>query len=484
MSERSKQVFSSVLLFVTSLITLGFSTDQIFNNSDIVVDGNLATIFILWFFTYAVTAYITHGNLYIFSMAYVLPLIIFHFGLILQHALGIKHLQMLIGKSGYWYGLASWYVMLSLSAIGIGLSFHFKKPENIKSTKNNIHSEEIINNLLKLRSYGRGLLWASLVLLVIAIAQNGNIFAKSRFDLFYSGDTRAIGVFSMLCPTAALVIMSTAIKGKNLLRSVVITGLSFMLLILSGYRSVALFPLLIGAIIWRKNGRKIPLTIASFAVIAVLIIIPIIGHLRTMSYGKVDLEDINKASESSDISHSFEEMGRSIGVLAVTLENIPKNEDFRYGYTYLLYFPALVPNIGFGKTSNIGRAALYERMNKGEKVNDEMIPGDWATWKIIPAQFRAGGGTGFTGVGEPYMNFGYTGVLIFFILLGWMLGRMDSKDISSNFKWLCFSTLYYWNFLVTVRNDLSVFLKPVVFTFLTILIWKQIRKIVPFLDKI
>lgn len=480
--KKSHFSVSALSLFSCSVIILLISTFNIFGNEKLQVSIEIAVLLLAWLLVYLITAFINYKNIYLFSFAYILPLGLFHFGMIVPHILGIVEFRILQGLSGHWFALAAWYSLLAISSLGIGLSLCFKRPINANTT-NLTDANNLDTNLSKLRSMGRGLLWASILLLMIALIQHDNILAKSRFELFYQGDTRAIGVFSMLCPTAALILIVTAKQGRNFFRSFAATFIIFLIFTLSGYRSVALFPLVTGTIIWKKLGREIPTFILASAILIILVMIPIIGQLRMQSYSSIDVDKIATEADKSDISDSFTEMGRSITALAVTLENIPKIEDFRYGYTYLLYLPHLLPNIGFSQQSDHSRTALYKRMLRGENILGELIPGDWATLKLIPNDFKTGGGTGFTAVGEPYMNFGYLGVVFYFILLGWFLGKLDSINIGFHFNYLTFVSLYYWNLIVTVRNDLSVFLKPVLFTFLTVMIWKALRRFVPFLDK-
>jgi oligosaccharide repeat unit polymerase len=85
--------------------------------------------------------------------------------------------------------------------------------------------------------------------------------------------------------------------------------------------------------------------------------------------------------------------------------------------------------------------------------------------------FSLGYGTGFTAIGEPYVNFGLPGVILFFALLGFLLGWLDQKSLLEHPGWLLFVSVAFWHFTNTVRNDMPNFTKPLAFLYVCLLIW-------------
>ena len=110
-----------------------------------------------------------------------------------------------------------------------------------------------------------------------------------------------------------------------------------------------------------------------------------------------------------------------------------------------------------------------------------LSPSRWASFRafgIITA--LPGHGVGFSGVAEPYFNFGYICVVLFFVGLGVMSGRLDSLNILLNYPWLLITSLTLWHFVVTVRNDFQNFTKPAAFTLMIAAIWLFVGRFTAF----
>ena len=101
----------------------------------------------------------------------------------------------------------------------------------------------------------------------------------------------------------------------------------------------------------------------------------------------------------------------------------------------------------------------------------DLAPSDWLTFKLEPLKFRTGEGVGFSAIAEPYLNFGFPGVIVFFGGLGFVLGRLDQRALWLEPRWLLFCGAVFWPLVRTVRNDLNNFTKPLVFLFLILAVW-------------
>jgi hypothetical protein len=84
-------------------------------------------------------------------------------------------------------------------------------------------------------------------------------------------------------------------------------------------------------------------------------------------------------------------------------------------------------------------------------------------------------------VGEPYLNFGPLGIVLFFILSGWCLGRLDCKNPMATPNLITLSAVLVWPFVRCVRDDLGNFVKPVVFALIVVAGWRLASR--PFLRR-
>lgn len=437
------------------------------------------SVMVAWGAMFTAVTYFYFGSLYLFSVTYLVVLLLFHIGLFAQYALGLTQISEWSGSYNYWIYRAAWHVVLGLGGFSTGLSLVCmmqKKfaPVPFKSTSTAYQKP--------LRTIGIGLLAASFLLLIIAIAQLGNILQFSRFELLYGRhDTRAIGVFTMLFPTALIAMVASA-RGK-FDRQIMLgfSAVSFFIILLSGNRTLALFPALAGVVIWVKLGHKIPKALLLAGILFVLFAIPTISYLRqAKSYQDLSLTDIARSSEKADIKTAFSELGATFGILAETLKIVPSEESYRFGYTYLLYLERSVPNLGSEQNLDYSRDTLLRNIHSQKQQGlFELSPADWASYHIIPEQFLAGGGTGFSAVAEAYFNFGSTGVFIMFALMGAFLARLDSISLPGNYYALIFSTLYFWPLMTTVRNEFGIFVKPAIFTTIVVLFWRLSMKFLP-----
>jgi O-antigen polysaccharide polymerase Wzy len=475
---------SAIVLLACSLVILGLSTLAMTESS---TGGSWATgvmiTLIAWLVAYAFATYAQFQTVYLFSSAYVIALAVFHFGLLSQYAFGTVEIPSWSGSSAPAIREAGWVAILALACFGIGfaLACLVKKVPRQSFAAAAEQSTVARFNLDRLRNLGYGLTIASLLLLVIAFIQLGNILSYSRFELFYqASDTRAIGVFTMLAPSAALALVLTARRTNQKLLSYAFGALVLVMLLLSGYRSVALFPLLVGAVMWVKVGNRIPAYVAATMILTVLAIIPAIGYLRSLgAYEQWTWSDFVESREQARLQDTFSSMGSALGVLAITLDQIPEDEPYRSGRSYLQYLRNSIPNIGTTMSTEGSRGQVMGKAVVSPDALMALAPSDWASLKLIPEGFLLGHGAGFSGIAEPYFNFGFFGIVAFFTGLGFFLCRMDQANVLVSFRWLCFSTLFYWNLVVTVRNDFGVFLKPAIFTLLTIGIWTIARRFLP-----
>jgi oligosaccharide repeat unit polymerase len=431
---------------------------------------------ITWMGCYALTVWSCDRHLYTFANAYVLVLSIFHLGLIIPAGLGWIHVDLGF-QIGPWLARAGWCAVLALACFGVGVSLaRIRLPRNahVHPLKERPKKDKSI--LRQTFLDGIGLLIFSFFLFAYAWYSYGNLLKYTRAD-FYHGvagaDPRGLGVFLMVFPSALLMLVIGAANAREKAAAWLIVLVGMVVLLFSGYRSAALFPLLAGIIIWVKTGRRFSAITALLSLLAVLYLIPTIGHLRsTGAYEKIGTASIAASFKEAGMDKAFIEMGGTAGVLAHIIRLVPREDSYRYGATYLKAIIEGFPNLTLklGRSEREMNPSLAKRGDSAESLK----PAQWITYRVAPEKFEKGEGVGFSGIGEAYLNFGFFGVMLFFILLGYALARIDLEELVYRPNLMLFATAMFWPLLKTVRNDSVNFFKPAIFTLIAVLAWRLV----------
>ena len=460
--------FASVVVFMVSLFKV-MGTGSVGNNWTLEVSN----VLIIWSIVYLAATYIHYKSIYLFTSVYILCLCLFHLGITVPDAFNIfpELTWPKQGSMAEWLEKAGWVTLLSLSCIGIGCVFAMKP--YVPPNYNDPDQYMILSrNRDIVFWYGIGLLTASAIFFAMMIATFGNILSYSRVDFFRGvGDTRGLGLFLMSFPSAVLLLVIGAQKKSEKYFASAIALFAFVFIMLSGYRTSALFPLLVGAAIWTKIGRKIPLLYTGIATLIIVIAIPVVGYLRGAgAYEDIRAKDVESSVKQSSAQETFRTVGQTGGLLAHVLRLVPAQDDYRYGATYLKALSGALPNITLTQAKS-DRTEAREKALKSRDVIDNSAPSDWLTYRVAREKFDRGEGVGFTAIGEPYLNFGLPGVVVFFTILGYLLGKLDQKPIGVSYKVLIFAAAILWPLMRTVRDDLNNFIKPAVFTLIILLVW-------------
>ncbi len=443
---------------------------------------NITITSLVWMSAFIILTYKHYKSIYLFSTAYIVVLVLFHLSLTLKQGLGgdIPYNWGVLDypKFNVWLGKAGWHVVLALCSfgIGVGLSAYSTKVRYIKKGE----AEKIRQTVFAAARWSSiGLFAASAIFFVWAIASYGNILNYSRAEIFSSrADSRGFGAFTMVFPGAVMLYLLASENRKQMITGMCLCAFAFVLFMFSGYRAVALYPALVGTVIWVKSGRKLPVWLAVAGVVVVLFAISVAGILRTMgAYSELGEEELNKAIEGSSIEHSINTMGQTGALLAHVIRLVPKVDSYRYGSSYMYAFVDSIPNVGFKVDSSHSRDTLGQKALSDPEVISKMVPSDWMTYRIIPEQFKLGFGTGFTTIGEAYLNFSTPGVIVFFFILGYLIGKLDHKEIMYNPYLFLFCVTMLWPLMKTVRNDFSNFLKPAMFNLIILLLFWGIARL-------
>jgi oligosaccharide repeat unit polymerase len=428
---------------------------------------------LVWIVTFSFFLLATHKSLYCFGLAYVIALVLFHLGSVIAIAVGVlRPEEVTLELSEQGIRLASWYTIYALGSFGIGYAAGLRIERRVVPT-------QTLRATLDLEFfYGFGLLLASCVFLAFAVQSLGNLLNYSRIELFQTKeDVRGFGAMLMVFPASLIALVIGANRPTQRLIAYGIGLIGFALLLLSGYRTSALYPLMIGAILWVKTGRRIPGLVAATMIIGVMIAIPIIGALRqTGPYGALDQQQLAEAADQSDWRAGLISMGQTNGILAAMLDLVPARDPYRYGSSYVDAVVQAFPNIGM-KHAESPRELINRLKAAGNGDPARSLPlNDWLTYRIAPDQFFTGAGTGSSAIGEAYVNFGVAGVFFVFVLFGFGLSRIDGVNLKHRPWLLLLCSVGMFHFCRTVRDDISNFTKPFVFSLIIILLWTLVLK--------
>jgi len=222
-----------------------------------------------------------------------------------------------------------------------------------------------------------------------------------------------------------------------------------------GFRGPALIAALIVYAVAVKKEIRLPSWIPALVVTLVLVAVPVMRFAREQPLNQRSLP--NSLNEFN-ILDTPAEMGASIRPLIETADLIgPGN--YRFGRTYLIGIKAIAPNLAF----------RWEAPST-ESV-DDLPPGHWITAMVDPWTYKNYGGIGFSAVAEPYMNFGAAGVVAYFLLLAFLLVRLEQASVRSSYA-LAIWALVLGPLLWTTRNDSANFFRPAAWGLLCIgLVW-------------
>jgi oligosaccharide repeat unit polymerase len=266
----------------------------------------------------------------------------------------------------------------------------------------------------------------------------------------------------MTFPAAVALLVIGAKPGAKRYAALGLGLLSALLVLLAGDRGIALHSLLVVVVVWVKLGRRLPTAVALLTLLGVLISIPLVGHLRMMgTYSEIDQEKIEAAARDMNVVTGLVGLGATLHGLGIVLEQFPQQQDYRYGSTYVGALRAGIPNLSFQKSAP---QVDLSGSTMSREVVQNLSPSSWLAYHVLGRQkMLQGHGTGFTAVGEPYMNFGVPGVALFFMVLGYWLGRLEVIDLTSNRLVLVFVLACLPNLIATTRNDFIAFTKPTSF---------------------
>ena len=434
---------------------------------------------LIWLIAYFVATTKSFRTIYLLSSAFIIPLCVFHLSWVFIHAFGFGQIdQFLFVNEREFYARATWYTVMALGAIGIGISWVMIRRPAIGYPQTPPDAR-VAGNLEAIFWMGVGLLAASAVFFVMFIAVIGNPFAYARTEFFQTNSAgRGLGAFMLVFPGAVVTLLVSAQSRKQKIFAWTVAAFGAALLLFSGYRSALFFPILVAGALLVKTGKRIPLWVPAVVGLAVILVIPAITQVRQAEYGEISGEMVEEAMAETSAIDGFLELGGTLGVFAKTLIVVPNVAPYQYGKSYIVAVRNAIPNLGFEMQESQRAEGLRDSRFDDDALYN-LPPSDWMTFYINPHAFQKGTGVGFSAIAEPYINFGYLGVLVYFVLLGALVAWLDGLDLRYHPWLLLLCSAVGWALLKTVRNTSGNFIKPLIFTLVVVAIWRLVSNFLP-----
>jgi oligosaccharide repeat unit polymerase len=272
---------------------------------------------------------------------------------------------------------------------------------------------------------GAVIIFLDLLLFVVFLIQTGSLSKLFRlsytdyWDFLTYEDPRFLLTFVQFMPVGLLLVYIGVWSRKTARRNPIYLDISSALyiswLILIGARGPAF--LFAVAILYVRHVcyRRVSNSAVIAAAAAFLFAIPIVA-----SYRNLPTSERAAALRHADFNplSGILEMGATYRTLYAFSEVFGSQETpLMMGTSYIKAGQHLLPNLGMRKDSS--QTVGYYRSNV------------WITDVIDPLLAAQNVGLGSTGIGEPYANFGFLGVVLFFLGLGFIFTVLEVYSLAA-----------------------------------------------------
>jgi len=393
----------------------------------------------------------TGAGLFSFSAAYLIFLGLFHLGAVVPVQLGIGPQ---IGK-GWIYSEympeALALCTIAFACFGVGACAALVRQRRTPAHQRPCDSEG--QNSCQRSSYlfsgGLGLSIAGVAALLCAI-RSLNVFQVSYGELFrlrLEQDPRLFGQglhFSML----GLIVAATAADRRQLRYIMGLFLMATVPIFLYGFRGPMLVNFVTLLIVGYKKDRRLARLVAIASLFVIMLVSPLVRSLRVG-----ESVSVYAFLDTVSILDIPMEAGASLRPLVATVSELDYQftPPYWYGRSYLIALRRVLPNL-----------SLYW---KAPQALGTTTPAHWITHIAEPALFARAGGMGYSGIAEPYLNFGVPGVVLYFLTLGYFLMRIDRLAPGNRYLQAAIAGALP-ALLWTTRNDFTNFVRPVVLSFL------------------
>lgn len=293
---------------------------------------------------------------------------------------------------------------------------------------------------------GLGLATIGAIMLVAGALQLG-IFSGPYDDYYVRArttDVRVFGMGLMLFPMGMLIATVGATPSQMYLLAAIF-GAIFGPLFVAGFRGHAIVHAVALATVWARKDARVARRLAIVGGIAIFLLAPAIRAARNRDHSFA--EAVRKVQPLEFLT----EAGGSMYPLVATHELINRDrEPLWMGLSYRVGLDTIIPNV-----------SLTFRPAWGRNDENNFAP-LWLTERVDPWLAEHGGSYGFSAVAEPYLNFGWPGVVAFFVGLGYLLRAAEAWFTRDPFRAAMVAASFGF-VLWTVRNDITTVFRAVAF---------------------
>jgi hypothetical protein len=366
---------------------------------------------------------------------YLLLLGLFHLGTVVPATLGAD-----VGERPEWLDSRHLQPALGLfsaatCAFTLGARLHGRSADDGQRT---------VGTEMSLLVVGLGVALVGAVLLVIG-AQQLRIFSGA-YDQYYevalTADVRFFGFGVMLFPMGVL-IAAVGASPRQMYLLAALLGAVLGPFFLTGFRGHAIVHGAALIAIWARKDLRVARRLAAAGVLGLFVLAPAIRVARSQE--QTLAQSLAKVRPLEFLT----EAGGSMYPLVATHELLnTAGEPLWMGHSYAVAVERILPNVSLSFRPALSRG-----------IEDD-APALWLVDRIDPWLAERGGSYGFSAVAEPYLNFGWLGVLAFFVGLGYLMRSADTwfardpiraAPVAASFGFL----------LWTVRNDATGLLRAV-----------------------
>jgi len=172
----------------------------------------------------------------------------------------------------------------------------------------------------------------------------------------------------------------------------------------------------------------------------------------TRNIAIVDRGFANATSNSAEtiqnpVTSSVAEMGSSLQTVAYTIDLVPSYRPYDYGVQYVYSLLTVFPNFFW---------AIHPTIAHG-------TPAAWLVQTVAPDVATAGGGLGYSLIAEAYLNFGYWGVPVILLLLGYIYVRFVTWGAwSEDPAKIAVVAVFLSFFMIYARADSTTMIRPLI----------------------
>ena len=304
---------------------------------------------------------------------------------------------------------AKWYTCISMICFHFGaLALSGKARDHLSSQE---HIEAVDSDSSRRALFISGAIITAIIAPIVIFLKGLEAIIASRYGYAalyygeYSTQGGYIQIISFLFYPGLIALLIGSKLSKETTRNVLIIFCVYAFLgLLSGDRDNWLYSLILLIWLLRKrpyHKKRNPLKLIVAGIVGIYLLSVITVARNSGGVGSLSLRDFTEAFklENSPIVDAFFEMGWTMGIITFFL--MKGSGIFPYSNTYIT---AILGAVSSDFLSRIGI--------------EQVLIGDWFSQDYLSLDY----GTGFSMIGEAYVNGGYVGGFIYMIILGVIIG--------------------------------------------------------------